>query len=439
MKKQRFMERGIHELYSENPERADLMVWGRTADPVTRRGFLKKSGLFAMMAYLGSAIPFSYLMPSGLIPAPLAYATEPFRISGKNGLVVLNDRPLNAETLPHFLDDEITPRDRLFIRNNGIPPENIDPKTWSLSIEGESVKKSVTFTIDELKKKFKHYTYQIQLECGGNGRSEFSPSAKGNQWTVGAVGCPIWTGVRLKDVLNYCGLKDDALYTGYYGADKHLSGDPEKVVISRGVPIQKAMEDESLIVWAINGEDLPLHNGYPLRLITGGWPRSTCGKWLKKVVVRDRVHDGPKMKGFSYRVPCFPVAPGEKVDEKDMCIIGSMPVKSLITHPKSGTRVNFGELLTVRGHAWAGDLDVSAVHISHDFGSTWSLCDLKKPRNRLAWQRWSGEVSFPKKGYYEVWVRATDRNGRMQPMVVPGWNPKGYLNNACHRIAVRVV
>lgn len=245
--------------------------------------------------------------------------------------------------------------------------------------------------------------------------------------------------MRLRDVLNYCGLKDDAVYTGHYGADKHLSGDPEKVVISRGVPIQKAMEDESLIVWAINGEDLPLHNGYPLRLITGGWPGSTCGKWLKKIVVRNIVHDGPKMKGFSYRTPCFPVAPGEKVDEKDTCIIGSMPVKSLITHPKSGTRVNSGESLTIRGHAWAGDLEVSAVHISHDFGSTWSPCDLKKPRNRLAWQRWSGEISFPKKGYYEVWVRATDRKGKMQPMVVPGWNPKGYLNNACHRIAVRVV
>jgi DMSO/TMAO reductase YedYZ molybdopterin-dependent catalytic subunit len=190
MKKRRYIKRGIHKLYSENPERADLLVWGRIADPFTRRGFLKKSGLFAMMAYLGSAIPFSDLMPSGLIPAPLAYATEPFTIPGKNGLVVLNDRPLNAETLPHFLDDEVTPIDRLFIRNNGIPPGNVDPKTWPLSIEGESVKKTVTFTIDELKKKFKHYTYQIQLECGGNGRNEFYPPAKGNQWTVWSCRVP---------------------------------------------------------------------------------------------------------------------------------------------------------------------------------------------------------------------------------------------------------
>jgi DMSO/TMAO reductase YedYZ molybdopterin-dependent catalytic subunit len=433
------VERGLFEMYKSDPVRADREIWGRIADPVTRRGFLKKSGLFAMMAYLGSNIPFADLMPEGLIPAPLAFASEPFLIPGKQGLVVLNDRPLNAETLPHFLDDEITPADRLFVRNNGLPPANIDPKTWTLSLKGESIKRPATFTIEELKNKFKHYTYQIQLECGGNGRSEFNPPAKGNQWTVGAVGCPEWTGVRLKDVLNYCGLKKDAVYTGYYGADEHISGDPKKVPISRGVPIHKAMEDESLIVWAINGEDLPLNNGYPLRLITGGWPGSTCGKWVKEIVVRNKVHDGPKMGSYSYRVPCSPVAPGERVDKKEMCIIESMPVKSLITFPKSGTKTDIKNPLLVRGHAWAGDLEISAMHVSIDFGVTWLKCTLKKPRNRLAWQRWSTEIQFPEEGYYEVWARATDANGEMQPMVVPGWNPKGYLNNACHRIAVRVI
>jgi DMSO/TMAO reductase YedYZ molybdopterin-dependent catalytic subunit len=439
MGRKKVIERGLHEMYKDDPIKADREIWGRISDPVTRRGFLKRSGLLAMMAYLGANIPFADLMPSGLIPAPFAYASEPFSIQGKEGLVVLNDRPLNAETLPHFLDDEVTPKERLFIRNNGLPPQNVDLKTWTLAIEGESIKKSMIFTIDELKKRFKHYTYQIQLECGGNGRSEFNPPAKGNQWTVGAVGCPVWTGVRLRDVLNLCGLKEDAVYIGYYGADKHLSGDPKKVVISRGVPIHKAMEDESLIVWAINNEELPLQNGYPLRLITGGWPGSTCGKWLTKIVVRNKVHDGPKMGGYSYRVPCYSIAPGEHIEEKDMCIIESMPVKSLITYPKSGAKVKSGEALQVRGHAWAGDLEVSVMHISIDFGSTWIKCDLKEPKNRLSWQRWSAKLRFHEKGYYEIWARATDTKDRMQPMVVPGWNPRGYLNNACHRIAVRVV
>ncbi len=439
MGKKKNIEVGIHELYKEDPEKADWQLWGRVANPLTRRGFLKKSGIVAMTAYLGTNIPFADLMPSGLIPAQLAYASEPFTIPGKEGLKILNDRPLNAEALPHFLDDEITPTSRLFIRNNGIPPENVDPEKWTLSIGGESIIKPMTFTINELKKKFKHFTYQIQLECGGNGRSEFNPPAKGNQWTVGAVGCPEWTGVRLKDVLKHCGIKEDAVYIAYYGADKHISGDPDKVVISRGVPLSKAMEDESLIAWAINGEDLPLQNGYPLRLITGGWPGSTCGKWLKDIVVRNKVHDGPKMTGYSYRTPCYPLAPGESIEKKDMCIIESMPVKSLITYPKSGIKMQLGEKMLVRGQAWAGDLEVSAMHVSIDFGATWAKCELKKPANRLAWQRWTAEVSFPKKGYYEVWARATDQAGTMQPMVVPGWNPKGYLNNACHRIAVRVV
>ena len=122
-----------------------------------------------------------------------------------------------------------------------------------------------------------------------------------------------------------------------------------------------------------------------------------------------------------------------------MCIIESMPVKSLITYPKSGGMINLGKALRVNGHAWAGDLEVSKMELSIDFGKTWIRCDLKGPVNPRAWQDWNTELEFPKKGYYEVWAKATDSKGQDQPMVVPGWNPKGYLNNACHRIAVKVI
>ena len=115
-----------------------------------------------------------------------------------------------------------------------------------------------------------------------------------------------------------------------------------------------------------------------------------------------------------------------------------MPVKSLITYPKSGAVIPEGRELKVRGKAWAGELDVSAMHVSVDFGATWQRCNLQKPANRLAWQLWDATVKLPETGYYEVWARATDSRGNAQPMVVPGWNPKGYLNNACHRIAVKV-
>jgi DMSO/TMAO reductase YedYZ molybdopterin-dependent catalytic subunit len=312
-------KRGIHELYGDNPLAADQALWGRRADPITRRGFLTRGSLVAMSAAIGASIPFAHLMPEGLIPAALAQSDEPFQIPGKEGLVVLNDRPLNAETPAHLLDDRVTPAKHLFVRNNGIPPvtDGIDVDAWELTFGGESVEQEVTLTIGQLKRDFQQHTYQLQLECGGNGRSEFVPPASGNQWSTGAIGCPEWTGVRLRDVLEYVGIKDDAVYIGYYGADIHASGDTSKVPISRGVPIEKALEDESLIAWAMNGEDIPLMNGHPLRLVIAGWPGSVAGKWLSKIVVRNRIHDGPKMTGTSYRVPCKPVAPGTVVPDEE--------------------------------------------------------------------------------------------------------------------------
>jgi hypothetical protein len=126
------------------------------------------------------------------------------------------------------------------------------------------------------------------------------------------------------------------------------------------------------------------------------------------------------------------------VPDEEMCIIESMPVKSLITFPRSGIEHGLDEPLAVRGHAWAGDFEVENVYVSIDFGSTWIEAGLEKPANRYAWQHWRAEVRFPEAGYYEIWARAADNAGRAQPMVLPGWNPKGYLNNACHRIAVQV-
>ena len=402
---------------------------------LNRRGFVKRATLTAFGAAIGMPIVFGRYLPENLLPV---FLEKDFPIEGKHpDLVLLNDRPVNAETPPHLLNDAVTPADKFFIRNNGIPPKNIDPQTWTLTIDGESAKSTRTFSLAELKSEFKEYTYQLVLECGGNGRSEFNPPAKGNQWSTGAVGCAAWTGVRLADVLRFVGIKDDAVYIAYYGKDTHLSGDESKRPISRGFPVSKALEEETLIAWSMNGQAIPLHNGHPLRLVVGGWPASCSGKWLDRVSIRDRVHDGQKMGGQAYRVPCEAVAPGTKVDDKDMCIIESMPVKSLITFPKTGAILDTRQL-KINGHAWAGDLMVKRVDYSIDFGQTWQSAQLSPPANRLAWQDFSATVRFPKPGYYEVWARATDSNGKAQPMILPGWNPKGYLNNACHRIAVRI-
>ncbi len=405
-----------------------------------RRGFLTRSALATLTALVGADVVFADRLPAHYLslgfdrnggpPNPLA--------DKHKDMVVLNDKPWNVETPAHLLDDAVTPADRMFIRNNGLYPDTTDPSTWTLTINGESVTQPKTYRLNDLKTRFKTYTYQLTLECGGNGRSGFFPKTAGNQWTEGGISCAEWTGVRLKDILADVGLKSDAVYIGYYGKDLHLSQDPTKPVISRGVPMRKALEDETLVAWAMNGADIPAVHGAPLRLVIGGWPASVSGKWLHTIAVRNKVHDGAKMTGKSYKLPINPVEPGIDPPEDQFRIIESMPVKSLITYPKTGAMLSAVQPVQLRGHAWAGDRAVRDLMISADFGATWQPAELKRPRNRLAWQHWSASITLPRPGYYELWVRATDDAGVSQPMVMPQWNPEGYCNNACHRIAVKL-
>jgi DMSO/TMAO reductase YedYZ molybdopterin-dependent catalytic subunit len=252
---------------------------GDSDSDYTRREFLSGSVLATLVATLGTEIPFGRFFPADLTPVAYAASDELAGLTGTDGLTVMSDRPLNAETPPHLLDDEITPTNHLFIRNNGIVPEiakHGDAKGWTLTVDGE-VKKTLQLTLEDLRSKYKAYTYQLVLECAGNGRGAFYPTVPGNQWTYGGVGCPLWTGVRLKDVLKDAELKPTAIYTGYYGHDVHLSGDPNKVVISRGTPIEKALDDYTLIAFELNGKPLPAVHGFPARLLCPGYPASTSG------------------------------------------------------------------------------------------------------------------------------------------------------------------
>ena len=185
----RMRERGLFELYQDDPERADALVFGRRAHS-DRRGFLRGAGLATMGAMLGAAIPFHRSMPSGLIPAALAEETELSLFEAKDGLTLLNDRPVNAETPPHLLDDSVTPNARHFVRNNGTVPDmalGMNAEGWRLTVDG-AVDTPLELTLDDLRNRFEVVTLKLQLECGGNGRAAFNPPAKGNQWTLGAIG-----------------------------------------------------------------------------------------------------------------------------------------------------------------------------------------------------------------------------------------------------------
>ena len=429
---------GLHALYAADPERADRVVWGRTPDPVTRRGFL--SGLARMTAAVGAPIVFAELMPSGLIPAAFAASESPFAIPGKDpALILLNDRPLNAETPAHLLDDDVTPAERLFVRNNGLPPFTIDRAGWRLEITGESAKNKVAFSIDDLRTEFRTREYQLTLECGGNGRAEFDPPASGNQWTTGAVGCPRWQGVRLRDVLGAAGVRDDAVYVGYEGVDLHLSGDPgkrpdlpgcadrkgdgrrepDRVGHERGGPARAPRSSPAARIRRLARLDVGQVAEQADDPRSRARRRENGRQVLPRALQPGRTRDRSRRRGHVHH----------RVDARE--VVGDVPA---LRRGAAAGRTP----LEVRGHAWAGEHAVKRVDVSIDFGTTWKRAKLSRPANRHAWQRYRASLRFPRAGYYEVWARATDGEGRTQPMILPGWNPKGYLNNACHRVAVRV-
>ncbi|MCB5174658.1 sulfite oxidase [Microvirga lenta] len=361
------------------------------------------------------------------------------RLPGKDRLTVLGDTPLVAETPEELLDDETTPVERFFVRNNGLLPQPApEPDAWRFTVDGE-VERPLDLTLAELKSRFPVKTFRMVLECGGNGRSFYEPPAEGNPWTNGGVGCAEWTGVSLADVLRAAGLKETALHTAHYGADPDKTGSHATPSISRGMPIAKALEEHTLLAFAMNGEPLPFLHGGPLRLVVPGWPGSLSQKWLERIWIRDREHDGPGMTGLSYRLPVHPVAPGSDVKGVALRVLESMPVRSIVTAPADQSRLPPGtRQVEVRGAAWAGDGQVARVDLSLDGGATWIAAALKPQRNRFDWVRWSAALTLPGDGYYEIVARATDAEGRAQPFRAAGWNPNGYGCNVMHRVAVTV-
>jgi sulfite oxidase len=350
------------------------------------------------------------------------------------GVAVIQERPLVAETRPEALDDDTTPAGKFFIRNNGkVPEATRDPERWTLVIDGE-VDRALELSLGEIKAKFPHVTQRMVLECGGNGRSFFVPKAKGVQWHHGGAGCAQWTGVRLRDVLQAAGLKETARFTGHFGDDPAVDGS-DSTPISRGIPIGKALDPNTLLVFAMNGAPLlPVH-GFPLRLVVPGWTGSVSHKWLNRILIRRDRHDGALMDPWSYRVPKNPVLPGDNIDPTTFVDLEAMPVRSIITSPAENAVVAANMPLLVRGAAWAGDQTVRRVEVSKDKGGSWQKADLTAPENPYDWTRFSASISLLP-GAHEIWSRATDSAGQGQPDEAEGWNPQGYGANPVHKVVV---
>jgi len=324
------------------------------------------------------------------------------------------------------------PNERMFVRNNLLTPA-IDTDAHRLTIKG-LVDKELSWSVSDLAKQFPRVSRQGMLECAGSGRSAYRPQASGTPWLeTGGMGCPLWGGVRLADVLRAAGVRPNAAHVAGQGGDPGMVASAAPLI--RSIPLSKAMEENTLIAWSMNNEPLPWVHGYPLRLVVPGWVGSASIKWLHTLTVLDAPFKGPFMTS-SYVVPRNPVAPGEKMPSETVSA-EAWPVKAIITSPAPNARVKLGQPVTVRGRAWVGEGAVERVEISTDEGKAWRNANLARRGDKYAWRTFTFDYAPERPGYVTFLARAWDDRGNAQP-AVPSWNPLGYFWNGWHRVGVLV-
>ncbi|GGK44731.1 sulfite oxidase [Salinarimonas ramus] len=352
----------------------------------------------------------------------------------KPGCKVLPDGAFNCEPELARLDAPLTPLDAFFVRNNGDVPVDADPKDWTLDVDGV-VDEPARFTLDDLRTRFEAVSVTAVLECAGNNRRAFDPPTDGLPWGRGAVGCARWTGVRLADVLRCCGLRREALYIGHHPPDRAVDG--RGPALSRGLPLAKALAPDTLVAFSMNDAPLGRLHGAPLRIVAPGFPGSAWQKWLSRIEVRDRLHDGVKMNGTDYRLPRRGYEPGEPLDPADFDVIESMPVNAMITTPVDAVHVRAGDRVVVAGYAWSGRAPVTGVEILLD-GSTPLVAEMESAAERWGWRRFRAEIVVPDGDRVAVTARASDATGERQPLGTAPWNPRGYCNNTAHEITLSI-
>jgi DMSO/TMAO reductase YedYZ molybdopterin-dependent catalytic subunit len=341
---------------------------------------------------------------------------------------IMTERPLNAETPIPRLRSWITSNAVFFDRNQGdIPQEPVSTSEWRLLIEG-LVEEPFQLTYDQITRMPKAIVSNT-LECSGNGRSLLTQKASGNPWTIGGVGNAMWGGVWLRDILVKARPKPEAKHVAFQGMDKPVGS--SGVPFIRSIPLEKAMSS-TILAYEMNGEPLPIKHGYPLRALALGWTGANCAKWLHKITLMDRPHEGFFMDKV-YRV--FQ----KDQDPKSGAVVTGIKLKSIITQPLQGESLPAGPV-TILGAAYAGEEEIERVEVSVDNGSTWRPAAFLGPRESFAWRQWQFVWEAKGKGDLKIMARAIDTKGRTQPMNA-SWNVLGYGNNGVeeHAIVVHIM
>ena len=397
-----------------------------------RRDFFKKSIVAATAMTAGS------LANAGVTTQP----NDKRRVAKvafpeKRPMITYSDRPPLLESPRETFVSALTPNDQFFVRWH-MPeiPTYIDPKKYTINING-MVKKELSITLEDLKSNFEQVEVNAVLQCGGNSRSAFNPTAGGIQWGSGAMGCARWKGVRLRDILNRAGLEKGASWIGFNGLDNAAYYKTPNFV--REMHLEE-LDDHVIVAYEMNGEDLPYLNGYPVRLVIPGWYSDSWVKMLSNITVTDEYKELFFMD-VAYRVPdneCECETPDKHF--KPTKPITNMNIKSVIGYPTRDTIVYNNSHVVIRGVAFDDGSGIKEVLVSTDEGKTWDRADLDKSPGRYAFLPFKYTYKPKKQGKLKVMVKAVALSGEEQPFAKDvKWNHGGYKYNGIDEVTIEVL
>lgn len=404
---------------------------------IDRRMFLKITGAVGVGALAPRLLLAADATTTAAAAKPQAapWRSRLIKFPEKTEMILLTDRPPQLETPLKYFKQDLTPNEAFFVRwhLSGIPT-SVDLATFRLSVGGH-VDKPLSLSVDDLKKNFQQVSLVAVAQCSGNSRSFFQPRVAGGQWGNGAVGCAKWTGVRLKDLLDHAGVKSGAVDVSFAGLDNPPLADTAKFV--KSLDLQHAADGEVMVAYAMNDADLPMLNGYPLRLIVPGWFATYWVKSLNQITVLN-----DKFKGFwmdkAYRIPKNePHVESPQQLATDTIPINKHTLRSLFVTPPN-VMADAGKPMEVEGLTFDDGTGVTKVELSADGGKSWS--DTKfvgSDMGKYAWRRWTISWTPPAAGSFTLMCRATNKAGVTQTSS-PQWNRSGYQRNVIEQLEVEV-
>ena len=363
--------------------------------------------------------------------------TKRLKLSDKHPrFLIRQDRPLNMEPpLALLRQSFLTPQELFFVRNHGNIPE-VDPSQYRLRISG-LVSEPQSLSLDAFQYKFPKRKVTAVIQCAGNRRDELialKPIPGEVPWNAAAIGNAQWSGATLRDVLQSAGLNEQASHVAFTGLDDVIQNGSHSPY-GGSIPLERALADDVLLAYEMNGRPLSPEHGFPLRAAIPGYIGARSVKWLASITVQSE----PSANYFQTRAyKLFPPDAPTPVDWATGVTLYETPVNSVICAPTAAAPVSAGPVF-IKGYAiGAGGCRISQVEVSVGGGSRWEEADLFQKDDSGAWCFWEIEADLAP-GVCDIIVRATDTQGNAQPHDSRRiWNAKGYVNNSWHRVKLSV-